>query len=365
MADSFFLMTLPHHNHIVHTRTLLRGRLRVVLTLSAKKKVLFAPPERKVFDPILPQSPQPSLSHHKNIGENSPVLHQPESSQKKTHPQEFYKALSIVVALSEKEKIDSPPHKKAQKTKRKSSSPSLFKELFKMGLTAAVIFFITFVGFNYSSLAQISQKYLSPETFSKQQKLMEGLTKEEKAGNGLLEKASLLPLAGTQNLGKIDLPTLSIDVSPPDNRIIIPKIGKNIPIVTIPETSILEENWNQLEKDIQGALKDGVVHYPGTANPGQFGNVFITGHSSYYPWDPGRYKDVFALLHDLDVGDEYTIFFAGKKYNYKIVERKIISPKDVSVLQQPENERISTLMTCTPVGTALNRLILVAKEIDK
>jgi len=100
-----------------------------------------------------------------------------------------------------------------------------------------------------------------------------------------------------------------------------------------------------------------VVHYPGTASPGQVGNVFITGHSSYYPWDPGKFKDVFAVLGQLEVGDEYFVYFGQQKFTYKVREKYEVSPDNVNVLQQPHDKKVSTLMTCTPVGTTLRRLI--------
>jgi len=60
----------------------------------------------------------------------------------------------------------------------------------------------------------------------------------------------------------------------------------------------------------------------------------------------------------LEVWDEYFIFKNQKKYKYKIVEKKVVKPTDVSVLKQEKWKKISTLMTCTPVWTALRRLII-------
>ncbi len=155
----------------------------------------------------------------------------------------------------------------------------------------------------------------------------------------------------------------AISVVPPDNRIVIPAIGKNIPIKSISTRHLLNEDWKALEDEIQEALKEGVVHYPGTADPGDVGNSFITGHSSYYLWDPGRYKDVFALLHNVEVGDEITVFFEQERHNYIVEEKKIVSPEDVDVLKQTEDRRL-TLMTCTPIGTNINRLIIIAREVE-
>jgi sortase A len=128
--------------------------------------------------------------------------------------------------------------------------------------------------------------------------------------------------------------------------------------------ALVKEDWKQFENDIQTALRDGVVHYPGSAKPGQAGNFFVTGHSSYYAWDSGKYKSVFARLGELVSGDTYTVYYNGDKHTYKVISKKEVLPSDVSVLDQPSGRRYSTLMTCTPVGTTLRRLIVTAEEID-
>jgi len=91
--------------------------------------------------------------------------------------------------------------------------------------------------------------------------------------------------------------------------------------------------------------------------------VFLTGHSSYYPWDPGKFKDVFATLGSLEVGDRYYIYYDQIKYMYQITEKKEVQPNYMEVLAQPTDKKISTLMTCSPVGTTLRRLILTAEQI--
>jgi len=155
------------------------------------------------------------------------------------------------------------------------------------------------------------------------------------------------------------------EIYPEEMRLEVPKVFAG----TIPIRGVNIENFDfadlyNSENKIQDALRDGVVHYPYTANPNQYGNVFITGHSSYYPWDEGRYKQIFALLYKLQIGDEYYIYFKGNKYTYKVFEIFEIEPDDVSVLEQPVDEKISTLMTCTPVGTVLRRLIVKSELFD-
>lgn len=144
-------------------------------------------------------------------------------------------------------------------------------------------------------------------------------------------------------------------IFPSDNRVVIPRIGKNVPLIDVPS----HQNWKQLEGNIQEGLRNGVVVHPVSHDPGNFGNFFLTGHSSYYAWDKGRFKDVFALLHEVIPGDIVEVYWEGKKYTYKMREKKVIEPTEVSVLKQPKDKQVMTMMTCTPVGTNKQRLILV------
>ncbi len=156
----------------------------------------------------------------------------------------------------------------------------------------------------------------------------------------------------------------AIEIPPCESCIVIDKLGITAPVVFgIGEQSLIDENWRQLEKDLLVGLRDGVVHYPGTAKPGDIGNAFITGHSSYYTNDPGKYNYVFTKLGELQVGDTYKVYFQGKKHEYQIYEEKIVWPEDTSVLYQPRDKEISTLMTCWPIYTNYKRKIFVADRI--
>lgn len=143
---------------------------------------------------------------------------------------------------------------------------------------------------------------------------------------------------------------------PNDNRVIIPKINKNVPLIFIKD-KIGNKSWNDTEEIMLDALKNGVVHYPGTALPGDIGNFVITGHSSYYPWDDGRYKSVFALLEEVNIGDEVIYIYNQKRYIYKITDKKIVLPENVHILSN-NKKRETTIITCVPIGTNLKRLVL-------
>ena len=181
--------------------------------------------------------------------------------------------------------------------------------------------------------------------------------------NNLADKLKHVPSLTMAGRSEGNMLSFLPEVGPPDDRLIIPKLNLNVPIVIPSVDSLLKEDWSQLEEDIQTGLQNGVVHYPGTARPGQAGNFFLTGHSSYFPWAPGHYKSVFARLHNLNVGDEYWVYYGGDKHRYIVQSKDEVQPGDVTVLDQPLTQRVSTLMTCTPVGTTLRRLIIQSLEV--
>lgn len=287
--------------------------------------------------------------------ENSAHPHLKKSSMKERVK---HKEKEIVLHIRKEQEETQPVHHKIKHHPQpKKSLFRNFTQLIDFLLFSGVIFIAVFLIFNFTAYKQIVLDFVFPE---EQIKSEDNLNKFI----GQKPKKEILVLPDpSKKLAKKVFPVLTLTVAPPDNRIIIPKIARNIPLVEMDAKNLQGENWVDLEKQIQEGLRNGVVHYPGTAVPGQFGNVFITGHSSYYPWDPGQYKDVFALLPKMAVGDIYYIFYNQKKYTYRIREKKEVAPSNVQVLNQPPQEQISTLMTCVPVGTALRRLIIVAEQI--
>jgi LPXTG-site transpeptidase (sortase) family protein len=243
--------------------------------------------------------------------------------------------------------------------KQYSRGTLFFLDTVRFGGTFASLFVVLFVSLNFQSFWSIAHSYVDPLS-----DITAGKQLASQLNQGLTDKLKKVPSLTVAGVNDDDMTAYLPDVGPPENRLIIPKLDLNVPIMVPSNANLIKEDWKALEEDIQTGLQSGVVHYPGTANPGQAGNFFVTGHSSYFPWSPGKYKSVFARLGELDVGDEYWVYYGGDKYRYIVTEKKEIKPSDVSVLDQPVSKRISTLMTCTPVGTTLRRLIITAQEID-
>lgn len=237
-----------------------------------------------------------------------------------------------------------------KKEEREVSRSALFLwDVFRFGGTFAGIFVVLFTALNAQSFWEISVSTVMPfiEPPSLDVGSVNAATPQTRNANDTRGLLAYLP-----------------DVGPPVNMIIIPKLKIAAPLIQPPTEALLRQDWAQVEKDIQDSLQHGVVHYPGTAKAGQAGNFFLTGHSSNYAWVHSQYNSIFARLHQLDIGDEYWVYWNGDRHRYVVRSKKEVSPSDVSVLDQPPDERIGTLMTCTPVGTTLRRLIVQSQEVD-
>ena len=140
-----------------------------------------------------------------------------------------------------------------------------------------------------------------------------------------------------------------------DFGILIPKIGAN-------ETVIANVN-PAIEEEFQLALKKGVAHAKGTVFPGMNGTIYLFAHSTDNFWEVGRYNAVFYLIKELKENDEVVLFFEGKRFNYRVVESKIVEASDVSYLvnSQKTGEELLILQTCWPPGTTWKRLMVFAK----
>jgi sortase A len=99
-------------------------------------------------------------------------------------------------------------------------------------------------------------------------------------------------------------------------------------------------------------LKKGPGHVPGTASPGQAGNVAISGHRT-------TYGAPFKRLDELEAGDEISLTTARGRFLYVVTHSKVVAPSEVSVLDPTPDARL-TLTTCHPKFSARQRLIVIA-----
>jgi LPXTG-site transpeptidase (sortase) family protein len=137
--------------------------------------------------------------------------------------------------------------------------------------------------------------------------------------------------------------------------VIIPSIDVNAPVVENVSTAN--------EKEYMNALRDGVAHARGSSLPGLNGNMFLFAHSSLNFWQLGPYATVFNLLEKTKKDDQVIIVYHGSVYVYEIFDISVVKGWDTAPFYEEYEYPVVTLITCTPAGTTLNRLVVKAKLV--
>jgi sortase A len=133
--------------------------------------------------------------------------------------------------------------------------------------------------------------------------------------------------------------------------------------LTIPELGI--RNVPVMDSVTESALNQGVVHVPDTSLPWSETperNVYLAGHRLGWPGTGSHL--IFYRLGELTGGERITLRGEnGKRYDYEVLERFIVGPKDDWVTGRVKGRDLLTLQTCTPIPTFQNRLIIRAERV--
>jgi sortase A len=137
-----------------------------------------------------------------------------------------------------------------------------------------------------------------------------------------------------QSYGNIPFPTPAPQQGV---RIQIPALNIDAPIV---------------QGDEPEQLKKGVGQHLGTANPGEVGNMVLSGHND-------TFGEVFRYLDRLKPGDEIIIYTFTRSYTYIVDEWTLVEPSQVEVMD-PTNYESVTLISCYPYLVDNQRIIVRA-----
>lgn len=122
------------------------------------------------------------------------------------------------------------------------------------------------------------------------------------------------------------------------SRIVIPAIDVDAPVVE-------GDGWEE--------LKMGTGHRIGSANPGERGNMVISGHNDVY-------GEIFRHLEDLKIGDEVVVHAGDTPHRYSVVATMVVEPSEVSLLELTPNATL-TLITCHPYMIDTQRFVVIAE----
>lgn len=149
----------------------------------------------------------------------------------------------------------------------------------------------------------------------------------------------------------------SIDPVNTEFSLIIPKIGVNAAIARNVDPANADE---YLEK-----LKLGVAHAKTSFTPDKSGTTYLFSHSTNYDWFVKDLNAVFYLLKNLNQGDLVVMFYKSVRYTYRISDKRIVSPRDISYLVPQAGKKRLILQTCWPPGSTTERLLLFADLVEQ
>lgn len=154
-------------------------------------------------------------------------------------------------------------------------------------------------------------------------------------------------------------PVTRLPSDSPPTRLTIPTLSLDIPVMPVGVKTINDVGGTRVVwADVPNA---GAFHQT-SAYPGNPGNTVINGHRDIL-------GAVFRNLNLVDIGDEINLYVGDVEYPYYVTETLIVPEAFASARQREENLRLIgympeerlTLITCTPVGLATHRLLVIAK----
>lgn len=146
------------------------------------------------------------------------------------------------------------------------------------------------------------------------------------------------PIALGVRLQSVAAPPLPTPGPRSPTRIIIPAINVDWPIVP-------GDGWEE--------LKLGIGQRVGSANPGERGNLILSGHNDVY-------GEPFRDLEKVEIGKEVLVYAGANAFRYVIKAKRVVVPTDLSVLA-PSRNAIITLITCTPYRVDTHRAVLIGE----
>ena len=117
--------------------------------------------------------------------------------------------------------------------------------------------------------------------------------------------------------------------------------------IEIPKIGLAADMWEGIRLS---TLNNGPGHWPGTAMPGEVGNVVIAGHRVSHHAD-------FRHVNDLVAGDEVIMTTPAGRFVYTVVSTEIVKPDALWVVDQTP-KATATLFACHPPGSVRERIVV-------
>jgi sortase A len=141
-------------------------------------------------------------------------------------------------------------------------------------------------------------------------------------------------------------PPLPVPISPPVED------GSTDPLVVLGEIEIPRLGLNRtMYEGIRLSTFDlGPGHWPGSALPGELGNVVVAGHRVSMNQD-------FRDIDQLTSGDDVIFTTESGRHVYRVVRTEVVNPDALRIVEQTY-AHTATLFACHPPGSVAQRIVV-------
>ncbi len=198
------------------------------------------------------------------------------------------------------------------------------------------IFFVSVLVLNWSDISWFLNLRTAPQLIGQRVSDLFSTEKEEKDRTSPEEKEE-----------EID-PAIFCE----ENKITISAIDITAPVV---------ETGGTTEEEYRQALDRGVIHFPGSAYPGEKGLSVLLGHSAPPGWPKINHDWVFTDINDLKEGNEIEVCYNNRLISYYVTDdeegKRIYEVgEDVPPLYPGKEKKEIVLMSCWPPGSSESRI---------
>ena len=206
-----------------------------------------------------------------------------------------------------------------------------------VGLVAILANGLSLLGIlNQTVAVALQQPTLEPTPIVREVLLPDGHTPPNGPGGARPNDAEIPPHLRPliQSIANLPIPT-------PGSR---QAIRIQIPAISVDSPVVQGDGWEQLKK--------GVAQHIGTPNPGEDGNIVLSGHND-------TFGEVFRNLDELKPGDVISVFTSQSQYTYVIISTQMVTPTAVEVMAPTPDARV-TLISCHPYLVDIHRIVVSA-----
>lgn len=151
-------------------------------------------------------------------------------------------------------------------------------------------------------------------------------------------------------------------------RLVIPSLNLDVPVTEVGWDVILDDGtWRSVWQTAEGSAG----HHRNSANPGEVGNVVISGHHNTRGQVFRQVSEIGQPGASFDVGDDVILVTQDdERFSYTVIDWARFQEEGVTTEEQQDHatyldattEETVTLITCWPYESNTHRVVVVAKR---